>query len=209
MNHTESLILWYLRFNGYFTTPSLTTHPDFKKEAGSSDADVLAVRFQYSEERQRGFIFERDPRLIQEVPIDVVLVEVKSSACALNENWTNETHGNVEYALRWVGRWIDQAVNKIAKDVYKCGEWRDAGSGELVRFVCFGRAPSTTLKANYPMVSQLLFRDVIRYMRDRMNKNCYQVHRERWEPFIRCLGERFEAGRSDEEILEWIVGGVE
>ena len=207
MNDTESLVLWYLRFNGYFATPNFTTHPDFKKEPGSSDADVLAVRFQYSDEHQRAFTFERDERLIQEIPIDIVIVEVKSAACALNDKWTNPVHENVEYTLRWVGRWKEPAiVREIAKSVYTSGEWRAAESGEVVRFLCFGKTPNEALRTDYPLVSQLLFDEVIGYMRSRMTKGCYQIHRERWEPFIRALSERFETNQSDEQILQWITG---
>ena len=140
MNQTELLAIWYLRFNGYFTAASFTTHPNLKKGPGSSDADVLAVRFQHSDERQARFIFQRDARLIRPVPIDIILAEVKSSECALNRNWIKREFANVDYALRWVGRWSDQlAIEKIAKDVYEHGEWHDAATGESVRYVCFGR----------------------------------------------------------------------
>jgi hypothetical protein len=124
MNHTQSLVLWYLRFNGCFTTPSFTIHPDFKKEPGSTDADVLAVRFRDSTENQRQFVFKRDPKLIQDVPIDVIIAEVKSSICALNRKWLEPRHENVEYALRWVGRWSDATlIRAIAANTYKDGEF--------------------------------------------------------------------------------------
>jgi len=207
MNHTESLVAWYLRFNGYFTTPNFTTHPDFKKEAGSSDADVLAVRFQHSHEYQQRFRFERDPYLVREVPVDFVVAEVKSSTCALNENWTNPAQGNVEYALRWIGRWSDPAViDRIAENVYKAGEWIDSEKGDVVRFVCFGETVNETVSVKYPVVSQILLRHVIEWVRSRMTKNCYQAHREQWEPFIVELGQRFQSDQTDKQILEWIVG---
>ena len=207
MSHTESLVVWYLRFNGYFTTPNFTTHPDFKKEPGSSDADILAVRFQHSDERQRNFVFERDRRLIRDCPIDMILAEVKSSRCELNEKWINPHYENVEYALRWVGRWNDPAaIAEIASDVYRFGEWSDAQKADTVRFICFGKTPCETLKSTYPKVFQLLFDHLIEYMRDRMTMGCYQIHRERWEPFIRELGQRFEKKQQTSEILEWIIG---
>ena len=207
MNNTESFILWYLRFNGYFAIPNFTTHPNFKKKPGSAEVDVLAVKFQHSEEHQTKFIFERDECLIREVPIDVVLAEVKSSTCGLNDTWTNPAFKNVEYALRWVGRWEDsKTISQIAESIYNCGEWQNTENLEMVRFVCFGMTPNQTLKTGYPTVSQILFCHVIEYMRSRMTKCCYQIHRERWEPFIGVLGKRFDAHQSDEQILEWLTG---
>src|SRR5438128_2340588 len=55
-NRFEALATWYLRFNGYFTTPDFTVHPDFRNQPGGTDADVLAVRFPHSKEYQRRFV---------------------------------------------------------------------------------------------------------------------------------------------------------
>ena len=60
-NRFELLATWYLRFNGFFTTPDFTIHPNFKKQGGGTDADVLAVRFRHSGEFQRRFQFEQTP----------------------------------------------------------------------------------------------------------------------------------------------------
>lgn len=207
MNYTETLAHWYLRFNGYFCTPNFTIHPDFKKVAGGTDADVLALRFGHSQEFQRRFTFERDEALTRRVPIDIVLAEVKTSQCSLNAKWTDAARENVEYTLRWVGRWASQAaIAEIAAQVYRRGESELTASGELVRFVCFGNRVNDALKAERPLVLQLPFDHVVGYMRSRMMKGCTQIHRENWDPVIRELVERFDNEKSDEAVLKWILG---
>jgi len=47
-NRFELLATWYLRFNGYFTIQDFTVHPDFRKQGGGTDTDILAVRFPHS-----------------------------------------------------------------------------------------------------------------------------------------------------------------
>src|SRR5690348_6888261 len=63
-NRYELLASWYLRFNGYFTTPNFIVHKDYRKRPGGTDADILAVRFPCSTEFQLRFKFECDPRLV-------------------------------------------------------------------------------------------------------------------------------------------------
>jgi hypothetical protein len=62
-NNVELLCTWYLRLNGYFTTPNFSVHPDYKG-GGETDADVLAIRYPNSQEYQRRFTFKRDEVLI-------------------------------------------------------------------------------------------------------------------------------------------------
>ena len=84
-NRFELLAMWYLRFNGYFTTQDFTVHPNFRTQAGGTDADILAVRFPHSEEYQRRFNFGRDQDLIRPDRTDFMICEVKSGRCDINQ----------------------------------------------------------------------------------------------------------------------------
>jgi hypothetical protein len=79
----------------------------------------------------------------------------------LNPNWIEPAFGNVEYALRWMGRWEEPAkVSEIATEIYEYGRWSDAELGE-VRFVCFGETVNDDLRAKYPSVVQIPLDDVL------------------------------------------------
>ncbi len=84
-NRFELLATWYLRFNGYFTIQDFTVHPDFRNQPGGTDADILAVRFPYSEEFQRRYSFDRDQELIRPKRTDILICEVKAGRCDITQ----------------------------------------------------------------------------------------------------------------------------
>lgn len=84
-NRYELLATWYLRFNGYFTTPDFIVHKDYRRRPGGTDADVLAVRFPHSTESQLRFKLDCDPGLVvYRDKIDFLVCEVKKGLCDLN-----------------------------------------------------------------------------------------------------------------------------
>jgi hypothetical protein len=204
-DRTESLASWYLRFNGYFVIPGFTVHPDYKKRPGGTDADVLAVRFKHSREYQVRFNFERDPSLVLDIGMDFVIAEVKRSKCSLNDTWTKAERENVEYALRWMGRWEDQAIRTIASRMYRNGHWQNRRRGESVRFLCFGSESNQEFADKWPDIPQFTLHHATSYLRDRMRKGCLQTNRTMWDPFAQEVGKRFDAGETVEQVLAWIV----
>jgi len=157
MNRCELLSNWYLRFNGYFTTPNFTVHPDYRKQPGGTDADILAVRFPYSEEYQEQFNFDRDPALVIINSVDFLICEVKSSLCDLNKmSWGNPSRKNVEYAIRWLGfEQQEKVINCIADDIYKTGAWYSSDNQKVVRFACIGEKINDTLLIEKPNLLQI------------------------------------------------------
>jgi hypothetical protein len=79
----ETLVRWYLRFNGYLGEESFVVHePDIGGVPQGAEFDTLAVRFPFSRE-YAGFAIENDPRLldveaIQKSLVDFTIAEVKS-----------------------------------------------------------------------------------------------------------------------------------
>lgn len=201
-NRYELLASWYLRFNGFFTTPDFTVHPDFKKQPGGTDADVLAVRFPHSEEYQRKYEFERDPQLIRFDRVEFVICEVKSSVCDLNgATWRDEKRANVEYAIRWMGFEPSQdKIDALAKSVRRTGLYEDGQF--VVRFVCFGKHVNEKLAAELPKAQQVVHIDVIRFLRRRFTLNCYMLARANWDEDIREFATLCRKS-SDDELLTW------
>ncbi|HEV2490789.1 MAG TPA: hypothetical protein VGT03_13365 [Candidatus Acidoferrales bacterium] len=209
-NRLELLATWYLRFNGFFTTPNFTEHPDYRKQPGGTDADVLAVRFPYSEERQRRFVFERDGDLIRPDRVDFLICEVKRGKCGLNDTWRKPERHSVEYAIRFMG--FDGGngrISEMAATVYKsgCFEWaQQALSARFcVRFVCFGAVRNLELESDLPGAQQILHKEqVIEFLRGRFTKGCEGITRENWDPEIIKFAELCRT-KSNEQLFEWAI----
>jgi hypothetical protein len=203
-NRFELLATWYLRFNGYFTTPDFTVHPDFRRQAGGTDADVLAVRFPHSEEYQRRFNFVRDPDLVRPDRTDFLICEVKAGRCDINQKtWRDPARENVEYVIRWMGFESDAArIKALAKEVYEQGECNLPEKHMCVRFVCFGSEGNAELKAQFPRVHEVYHPRVIGFLRDRFSTGCNQITRENWDADIIEFAELVKM-QSDAEMLEW------
>lgn len=203
-NRFETLATWYLRLNGYFTTPDFTVHPEFRRKPGGTDADVLAVRFPHSEEYQRRFDFRRDPSLVRLDRTDFLICEVKSGPCDVNgKTWRDRARRNVEYAIRWMGFAPDEeCIKALADDIYNQGECDLAEQQVSVRFVCFGSDENPELRMQLPRVQQILHPHVVKFLRQRFSLGCYNITRDNWDPDIVDFAAR--CGRaSDLELLEW------
>jgi hypothetical protein len=111
-NIYETLVRWYLRFNGYASVENFVineTSADGAFQAGESD--ILAVRFPYSVEAP-GFKLRNDPRLVAKSTtgtVDFVIAEVKGGRRAsINDVWRPggdivRKRSMVKYLIRWLG----------------------------------------------------------------------------------------------------------
>ena len=203
-NRYELMATWYLRFNGYFTTPDFTVHPDYRKRRGGTDADVLAIRFPFSVEYQRRFDFTRDESLILPNYIDFLICEVKAGICCINDTWLNQEMKNVQYVVRWMGfEEYNSKINEIAKSIYETGSWKnDQEKGLSVRFICIGNRVNDDISRNFPTVSQKLHNDVISYLRRRFKTCCNQITRENWDADIIWFAENC-INLSNDNLIKW------
>jgi hypothetical protein len=203
-NRFELLVGWYLRFNGYFTTPDFSIHPNFRKQPGGTDGDVIAVRFPYSREHQRRFNFERDLALINDQQTDFVICEVKSGVCDINSNsWRDPKRENVQYAIRWMGFAADDAlVETIAAALYKIGRWDSPEQNHCVRFLSFGKTLNDKLRQEMPAVQQILHCMVIEFLARRFTTGCYQIDRSNWDIEIQEFAELCSHQRVH-QLLDW------
>ena len=108
----EAFVVWYLRFNGYFTVPNFVVHAgdDQARISGEvvgnkTEVDTIAVRFPYSREAS-GTPFPTDKNLVEGAGgrFDVVFAEVKSGrGDSPNKIWRNGEVADIEYLLRFLG----------------------------------------------------------------------------------------------------------
>ena len=200
MNKFEQLALWYLRLNGYLTTPNFVLHPS-TPGSERTDADILAVRFPHSSE-VAGRKMETDSNLVhQHEKIDFIIAEVKSGECGLNGPWTESKLENMHYVVRWLGMVPDPEVPDVATELYskkQCerNEW-------AIRLVCFGTRRSQRLSAN---VLQLTHEQVIGFISDRFNNHAdiKSAHKQ-WDCFIKKFYKMTVQNRKNTyDILEWL-----
>ena len=203
-NRFELLATWYLRFNGYFTIQDFTVHPDFRKQGGGTDADILAVRFPHSEEYQRRFKFERDKDLIRPDRTDFLICEVKTGRCDINQNtWRNADRENVEYAIRWMGfESNNNRVKELASRLYTNGGCDIPEENKYVRFICFGSEENPDLKKQLPDAQQIFHTQVIAYLRNRFCLGCLNITRENWDRDIIDFAQICEK-LSDDDLFQW------
>lgn len=204
---TEKLANWYLRFNGYLTTPNFTVHPD-TKQSPEAEADILAVRFPFSEEKPGPFCFERSEVLAlpeDSTRIDFLIVEVKSSKCGLNNPWKDPDRHNVEYALRWMGFSAETAaIQTVAESIYATGEANTAK--HWVRFVCFGEERNEELQNQYPGLVQIELLHAVEFLARRLDTGCAALHRENWDAYVIGFVKRIHRGASMNELVDWTRG---
>ena len=211
-NQVESLVKWYLRFNGYFTIPNFTVHPDTKK-GREAEVDFIAVRFPFSEEQAGQYEFERDDDLIVEDAIDFLLIEVKSSECVLNKTWTDPERHNIEYALQWIGDLPGERIEEIASHVYKKGtanyRYPDDRKKRVVRLVSIGRyigEESKNQKENMPDVLQIELLKVVSFVKSRLTLGSAKPHRENWDSYIQDFTLLAELDVDIRILLQWTLG---
>ncbi len=137
----EILCTWFLRFNGYLTTPHFVLHrPDGTEY---TEADILGVRFPNS--REEVVIGGPDPALeVREDLIDCIVGECSAKGAKLNLQWQENLEHHLAYVLRYVGIWPEPCLRGICEGLAKSGcfttEWEENGQKYRVRFVFFSRA---------------------------------------------------------------------
>lgn len=203
MNRTECIANWYLRFNGYFTTADFTVHPDGK--IGGTDADILAVRFPHSAERQKSFIFVRDRSLILDAMPDFIICEVKTGSCSLNSTWTSPEKKHVQYAIRWMGFTdSEDRIEEAARCLYTSGAYC---TNELsVRFLCIGDRTSPEIDQRWPKAIQKDHLSIVRFLQERFKTGCHQIHRDNWDPMIREFATACRKISAD-DLVKWMKMG--
>lgn len=158
----ERLAYWYFRLNGFFTTENFIVHPDQGRDQ-RTDADLLAVRFAHRAENLRRPM-EDDPSVIScNTFANVIIAEVKTSACSLNGPWTEPELRNMQRVAKSMGCVPDAAITEACQSLYQTGKWSDAST--TIRLFAIGetRNPALIIRAE----QQLTWSAIIRFCRKR------------------------------------------
>jgi hypothetical protein len=166
-SRAEEVASWYFRLNGFLQIPGFVLHSDDPRRA-VTDADVLAVRFPYSQESLRGVRMVDDRWLSNTTrsnQVLVVIAEVKASLCHVNGPWRDPARGGMERVLRRIGFAPEDKLNVIADSLYKSLHWEN--DDFWVQYVCIGDRPNHDLAKRYPQLKQLTWADIAAFMWER------------------------------------------
>jgi hypothetical protein len=195
----ETLVRWYLRFNGYLGVESFVVHElkDGKVPEGA-EFDTLAVRFPFSRE-SAGFLIRNDSPLWDKEAeenslIDFVIAEVKGGAKpSLNKIWrlvNCKYTDRMAYVIRWLGPFREEeTILGVASDL--CQKQRAVRDGYLFRLIYF--AKRRTEQAVSAHVPQITFKDIAKFIVE-VRVPCWANHglgirsqHEQWDPMIRKI----------------------
>jgi hypothetical protein len=221
----ETLVRWYLRFNGYLGVESFAVHePSSLGVSEGAEFDTLGVRFPYSREEAQ-FRIQNDPRLQDEEAqrkclIDFVVAEVKSGEkLSLNRIWRSPDPQDIYlhrimYLVRWLGPFQDEGrIQAVSSELQR--QHRTARDGYLFRLIYF--ACRRTTQAVPETVRQITFRDIAEFVVD-VRTPCWVEHglgvrsaHPQWDPMIKKIWEIGDpnSDKGRDEKIEQILASVD
>jgi hypothetical protein len=197
----ETFVVWYLRFNGYFTVPSFIVHAGddgtriSRGVVGNrTEVDTIAIRLPYSREGS-GTPFVTDKNLVDGADrrFDVVVAEVKSGKSnSPNKIWRNGETSHVEYLLRFLG-WHEEN-DKIALAAKALIEHYSFEEPNLrVRYIIFAELVDSAWSDRG--VKYITFADCIRFISEERGQSWasskigWRSMHDQWNPLIKRLFE--------------------
>jgi hypothetical protein len=170
-SRAEEVVRFYLKLQGFFTLVNLALHKDRPSRDLMTEADLLAMRLEYSCEhidKRRLQDCEKLTSVIDAEGTRIFLIaEIKSSVCAINEAWDYRCEQSValqnyHYAIKKMGFRKVHDAKQVAMTVAEKGRWRDENT--VVQFICFGKKRSPDLER-----SQILFSDIATFLSERFH----------------------------------------
>lgn len=195
---TETLVRWYLRFNGYLGVENLVVHePGAGAVPQGAEFDVVTVRFPFSREIA-DFELPRDTRLTafeKAGVVNVVIAEVKGGRdTTINDVWRAGGDDALQlarlgYLVRWLGFYDNEAViDQVAADLRRSAV---SDREHFLRAVYFGARHSQ--QAEDLKIPQILLADIASWIvttrascwrdRDVAKRSCH----DQWEPLIKSI----------------------
>lgn len=193
-NYGEELVYWYFRLNGFIPMADFVLHTE--QETGSSDCDLIAVRFPHVYENVGGQPDDWDDELLGMLGHNGhrtlgVFVQVKTG-----ENGGNDFAGIEEYfrthcepVLNRIGFWPKNKVGALAEHL-----WANSGGGDdnyaFSKVAVMGRVPR---RQNAPCWIELDLNRVITFIVTRMHKYGPDKDRDRMffpDSIIQFLADR-------------------
>jgi hypothetical protein len=192
----EEVASWYFRLNGFLQIPGFVLHSDQARRA-ITDADLLGVRFPYSQEFLRG-IRMTDDRWLSETTSPgqtlFVIAEVKTSLCHVNGPWTNRQLGGMEKVIRRIGFAREEMIQAIADSLYNTLHWQN--DDFIVQYVAMGDRTNHELTTRYRKLKQLTWPDVASFIHERFSSfGDVKGGHSQWPTFGREFARAVQRGR--------------
>ena len=191
----ESLTYWFFRLNGFLTIVNFVVHADQRGESGT-DADILGVRFPYRAELFNHPMEDyHEFKKISSRPY-IAIAEVKRGLCDLNGPWTQPKRRNIHRVLRAIGIVPLEDIDNVAAALYSDGVYES--NSVYISLVSVGERPNNGLREKYPLVPQILWKDILAFIHQRFRKyrNVKTWH-PNWDEDGHNLWDTFEQSRND------------
>jgi hypothetical protein len=197
--YSEDLAYWFFRLNGFLSIVNFVVH-SFRTGETGTDADILGVRFPY-----RAELFEQ-PMLdypeftkITNQPY-ISIAEVKRGLCNLNGPWTSPKRMNIQRVLRAIGAIPLNDIDIAAEYIYKQGYYDK--HGYYISLVCVGETNNKDVFLKYPLVPQILWRDIKSFIYHRFtNYRRIKTWHQHWDENGIKLWDLVTNSHDEEEII--------
>lgn len=199
---SEQLAYWYLRLNGFISTPNFVVHPDTGSNQ-ETDVDVMGIRFPYRAENLMRPMQDESQFARINNRSHVVIAEVKKGLCALNGPWTNRERNNMLRLLMAIGLFPKREAGVIAELLYEKGFY----DSQLYRvsLMCIGNTNSIEVHKNFPQVPQITWSEILDFIFKRFTKYREQkASHKQWDDAGKYLWNVFERCRDEQQYLETI-----
>jgi hypothetical protein len=163
----EDVANWYFRLNGFLQIPGYVLHSDVSRQQ-ITDADVLGVRFPYSQITLREIRMTDDRWITQITALGRVLFvigEVKVATCRVNGPWTDRSRLGMEKVIRRIGFAPDEMTSDITECLYNDLFWQN--DDFAVQYVAVGAATNHDLSRRYRKLKQLTWSDIAAFLFER------------------------------------------
>lgn len=163
----ETLAQVFLRLNGFFSLTNFIIHreEEYAYQAGT-DIDVCGVRFPFRREILYNPVSDDERLRSLTVPI-LVLGEVKTSNCSINESWLRESSDVLKRVIATTGIFNETKIDSIVSSLRSRGRYLE--SDFIVQIVCFGERPVSTFKVqdnhiSLPDVIQITWEYILEFI---------------------------------------------
>jgi hypothetical protein len=165
---SEEVASWYFRLNGFLSIPGFVIHPDKRQRFPLTEADLIGVRFPYSQEEINNRGMPDDPnliRLVADARILFVLVEVKTDLCNINGPWSERDAGNMQRVIRRLGFDQENKINAIADEMYRMLRWEDAC--HVLQYLAVGRRVNSGVQRKFERLVQITWDGISDFLFER------------------------------------------
>ena len=197
----ERLAYWYLRLNGFLTITNFLVHPETRRDHGTTEVDVLGVRFPFRSENLTRPMTDDELFTQHGTRLYLVIAEVKSGLCDLNGPWRNPENRNMEKVLAAIGVFPQSCWQTVAGSLYQNGCFQD--DTHLLSLLCIGRRSNEALQNSFNRVPQVTFDHILRFIHGRLLEYLdVKAQHEQWDRDGKALWDTVSSHPRIDKFLE-------